>query len=278
MYLNDTYLSPCGVQVIHNLLCRITDRAHGHQDLRCVRRTIVIKGLIVGADLRVHHIHIFYNRVHRADVRGVACFTMLEEGFRLLRRAQEMGMLGIQGMLTEAAYCVPVHHFPKVLIIPYFDLLVLMRGTEAVEEMHHGKLSCDGSQMGYCRQVHDLLNAIGAEHGETGLPAAHNIGMVTEDGQSMGSQGTGSHMEHRRGMLAGQLIHIRDHQEQTLGCCKGGGISACSDGSVYGTCRTTLGFHLNDIYLLTEEILSSGSRPLIHAFRHGGGRRDGIDR
>ena len=68
-----------------------------------------------------------------------------------------------------------------------------------------------------------FLNGVGAEHSKAGLAAAHNVSVVTENGQRMISQGTGGNMHNERRKFTGDFIHVRDHQEQALRSGKGGG-------------------------------------------------------
>lgn len=98
------------------------------------------------------------------------------------RRSHQVRMVVVQGTSLECLDSIPVNHFLQVIIIPYLDLLVLMRSTEAIEEVHHRKVACDGGQMCNSCQVHCLLYAVGSQHCETGLTTCHNVGMVAEDG------------------------------------------------------------------------------------------------
>lgn len=67
---------------------------------------------------------------------------------------------------------IPVHHFLQILVIPDFDLLVLVGGSETVKEVEHRQLAGDGGQMRYRGQVHGLLHAVGSQHGKSGLAAS----------------------------------------------------------------------------------------------------------
>ena len=67
------------------------------------------------------------------------------------------GMLGVQGVLAERLNSVHVAHFLQILVIPDGDLLDLVGGTEAVEEVDEGNAALDGGQVRHSAQVHDLL-------------------------------------------------------------------------------------------------------------------------
>ena len=84
-------------------------------------------------------------------------------------------------------------------------------------------------------------------------------------------------MEHRGQQLAGQLIHIGDHQQQALGGGVGGGQGACGQGAVDGAGGTGFRLHLDHLDRLAEDVLPAGGGPLVHVVRHRAGRSNGID-
>ena len=84
-------------------------------------------------------------------------------------------------------------------------------------------------------------------------------------------------MEDRGRQFAGDLIHVGDHQQQALGRGEGGGQSAGGQRAVHGTGGAGFGLHLRDADRLAEEVLAVMCGPLVRDFRHGGGRRDGVD-
>ena len=65
-------------------------------------------------------------------------------------------------------------------------------------------------------QIHDFLHVALGEHGEAGLAAGHNVGLVTEDGQGVRSECARRHVEDGRKQLTGDLVHIRNHEQQAL--------------------------------------------------------------
>ena len=77
--------------------------------------------------------------------------------------------------------------------------------------------------------------------------------------------------------LAGDLIHIRDHQKKTLGSCIGGGESAGRERTVNGTCRACLRLHLHDLYTFAEDVLEAGGGPCVGQLSHNARRSDRID-
>ena len=123
--------------------------------------------------------------------------------------------------------------------------------------------------MGNGCQIHDLLHGVGCQHGKTGLTGGHDIGVITENIQCMGGKAAGADMHYAGQQLSCNLVHIGNHEQQTLGCGVGGGQGACGQGTVESTCRAGLGLQLGDLDGLSEQVLAAVGCPLIDLLRHG---------
>ena len=75
-------------------------------------------------------------------------------------------------------------------------------------------------------------------------------------------------MEHAREQLTGNLVHVGDHQQQTLRRGVGRGQGTCLQRTVNGTGGATLALHLLDHDGLTEDVLAAGGGPLVHVLGH----------
>ena len=116
-----------------------------------------------------------------------------------------------------------LEHGTKVVIGQKFDFLDFVRSAETVKEVHKRNAGAQRGSLGNGREVVGFLNGVGAQHGKAGLTAGHDVGVVTEDGQRMVSQRTGGNVHDERRKFAGDFVHVRNHQEQTLRSGKGGG-------------------------------------------------------
>ena len=94
--------------------------------------------------------------------------------------------------------------------------MILMRCTETIEEVDERNGSLQRSKMRNGRKIHDFLHGARTEHGETCLAAGHHILMVTEDTERMTCECTCRDVEHTWQKFTGNLVHVRNHQEQTL--------------------------------------------------------------
>ena len=187
-------------------------------------------------------------------------------------------MLGIEGSLAEGLDGVHVAHVLEILVIPDGDLLYLVRGAEAVEEVQEGDSALDGGKVSYGSEVHDLLHVALAEHCKAGLTAGHDVGMVAEDAEGVGSQSAGGDVENAGEQLACDLVHVGDHEQQALGSGVGGGESARIQGAVDCAGGAGLSLHLLHLDGAAEDVLLTLGRPLVDKVRHGARGRDGVDR
>ena len=84
-------------------------------------------------------------------------------------------------------------------------------------------------------------------------------------------------MEHAGQLLGSDLVHVRDHQQQTLGRRVGGRQSACAEGAVDRTGSAGLRLHLAHLHGGAEDVLLTVGCPLVHIVCHGRRRGDGVD-
>ena len=122
--------------------------------------------------------------------------------------------------------------------------------------------------MSYTGKVHDLLYAAGRQESKTGLATGHHIRMIPENRERMAGHSPGTHMEDAGQKLTCYFIHIRYHKQQALGCGEGGCQCPCGKRTVYRAGSTGLRLHLDNPYLLAEDVFSSAGTPLIHMFCH----------
>ena len=233
--------------------------------------------MVILASDGVDLLHVIFHNLRQAVVEAVVGLPELEVHIRVLDGVAQRGMIRIQCGLPELADGGPVHHLAELLIGDGPNLLDLMGGPEAVEEVDEGDAALDGRQMGHAGQVHDLLDAAGGQHGEARLAAVHHVAVVAEDGHGVSAHGTGGHVED--GGLAGaaDAVHHRDHQHQALGGGEGGGQGAGLQGAVDRADSAGLGLHLHQGDRLGEEVLSAVGGPLIRLLRHGRGGGDGVN-
>jgi len=275
--LDKTDLLAMSVQVVDDFFDHVVDRTHSYDHTVGIGCAVVVEQLVVGAQLFVDLSHVLLDHCGQSVVVLVACLTVLEEDIVVLVRATHCGTLGIQRVLAECFHSLHVGHFLQILVVPDRDLLDLMGGTETVEEVNEGNTAFNGCQVSNSAQIHNFLHVGLSQHSKAGLTAGVHVGVVTEDVQSLSGYGTGRDVEHGGQQLAGDLVHVGDHQQQTLGSGVGGGQSTGGKRAVDSAGSTCFGLHLNDLDGVAEDVLPACGGPLINVVSHGAGGGNGVD-
>ena len=186
-------------------------------------------------------------------------------------------MVRIQCTRTEFLDCIPIEELSEIGEVDDLDLLNLMRRAEAVEEVDERHATLDGDEMRDSGEIHDLLHARLTQHRTARLTRCHDIALIAENIEGGSRQSTGAHMEDAGKKLAGNLVEVRDHQQEALRSRVRRRQSTRLQGAVHSACSACLGLHLDDAHLLTEDVLRALRSQGVDVLRHRRGRRDRVD-
>ena len=275
--LDHTDLFALCVQVVHNFFQSFANGAHCNHNAVSIGCAVVVEQLIVATGDLVNFVHVAFYDFGQSVVCGVACFAVLEEGVAVLNGGTDGGVFGGQCVVAELLHCVPVQQLAQIFVVQNFDLLQFVRGAEAVEEVLEGDGALDCGQVRNSSHVHTFLNGCGCQLCPTGLAASHNVGVVTEDGNGVSTDGTCGNVHNAGEHGAADAEHRRYHQQQTLGCGVGGGERAGFQRAVHCTCCAGFSLHFYQLYGLTKQVFLAIGRPFIYVVRHRAGRSDGVD-
>ena len=272
-----THLFALGHQVVDRLLDGLGHRTHGDDHVLGVLRAVVDERLVVASrDLR-NLLHGVGHHVGNGVVELVRSLARLEIDVGILGRTARNRVFGVQSAGAELLQGVAVEQRRQRGFVDQFDLLDLVRGAETVEEVQERNAGLQRHEVRDAGEVHDLLHRRGGQHGKTRLAGRHHILMIAENRQRLCGQRTRRNVEHARKQLAGDLVHVGDHQQQTLRSGERRGQGAALQRSVHGACGSGLGLHFNDFNGLSEDIFTALGGPLVHELGHRRRRRDGID-
>ncbi len=277
VYLQEAHLLALGVQVIDDLLGAAAHGTHSHDDALGIRCAVVVEQMVLTAGELADLGHVVLHNVRQFGISRVVGLAQLEVDIRVIHQRTHPGVLRVQGVGAEGGQRVVIHQLGVLVVGQHVDLLDLVAGAEAVEEMQERDAGLDGTQMCHSGQVSGLLHTAAGQHGKAGLTAVHHVGVIAEDRERMGAHGTGGHVQHAGQALAGDTVHGGDHQHQALGRGKAGGQGAGLQCAVTGAAGTGLGLHLHQAHRLAEDVFPAVGRPRIGVLRHGAGRRNGID-
>ena len=186
-------------------------------------------------------------------------------------------MIGRERPLAMLEDAIHIDERAHVVFVEHFDLVDLMRGAEAVEEMQERDARLERSGVCDERHVHGLLHGIGGKHGEAGSAAGHHIRMVAEDRERVSRQRARRNMKRRGRKLSRNLVHVRNHEQQALGRGERSRQRASLQRAVNSPGSTAFALHLHYVGHRSPDVLDSLRRPLVRPFAHVGRRGDGID-
>ena len=134
-----------------------------------------------------------------------------------------------------------------------------------------------GGRLRHQREVVRLLHGCRREQGEAGLPDRHHVRVVTEDRQPLRRERPGGDVQHGRGQLTGDLVHVRDHQQQALRGGERGAQRPALQRAVQRAGGTAFALHLHDRRHVAPHVRLALAGPLVGEFRHRRRRGDRVD-
>ncbi len=264
-------------QVVDGLLDGLGHGTHRDDDVLGLLVTVIGERTIFAAGELADLAHVAGNDVRNGIIELVAGLDTLEIDVAILGGTAGDRSVRIQGAGTEILQGLGADHSLEGLLVEGLDFLDFVRGAETVEEMQERNRRLNGGQVCDGGHVLSLLDGAGSQQGETGLAAGHHILVITEDGQGVRCQGTGRYMENGREHFTGNLIHVRNHQQETLRCGISGGEHAGLERSVDRSRGTGLALHLSHFDEFSPKVLFPMGGPLVDVLGHRGRGRDWID-
>ena len=209
-------------QVVGGLAGGLGARAHHDHDTLGIRSADVIEQVVLPSDQLGEFVHVFLDDLGASVVEGVDRLASLEIDIRVLGGAAQHRMIWREPARPVGVYEALFDHFLQVVIRHQLDLVDLGRGAEAIEEMQERHARFQGGTVGDQRHILGFLDRVRGDQGKTGRAGSHHVRVVAEDRESMDCQRAGGDVENGRGQLTGNLEHVRDHQQQSLGGGEGG--------------------------------------------------------
>ena len=272
-----TDLFALGAQVVDHFADGFCYRAHSDDDAFCFGVAVVVEQTVVAAGDFADLLHVVFYDFRNGVIEAVAGFAVLEEVVRVFGHTTCNRSHGVHGAAAEFGQSFLVDQRSEVFVVQLLNLLDFVRGAEAVEEVDERHACLQGSQVGNTGEVHHFLYRAFGQHGEACLAAGHYILMVAEDTQGVAGQCTCGYVEYAGQVFTGNLVHVGDHQQQTLRSSVGGSQRTCLQRAVYGTGGTGFRLHFLNQYCFAEDVLATCGSPFVHVFSHRRRRGDGVD-
>ena len=262
---------------VDGLMERVAAGAHRDDNVLGVGGADVVVELVLAAGELGELVHVLLDDRGRGLVVLVGDFAELEGDVGVRRRAAHRGMLGVEGAAAEVGDVVVVDHLADDVLRDLLDLLDLVGGAEAVEEVEEGDLGLKRGGVGDHRHVLGLLDGVRAEHREAGLAAGHDVALVAEDAEGVGGEGAGRDMEDGRDEFAGDLVHVRNHEEEALRGREGRRERTGRQRAVDRAGGAAFGLHLDDGGDAAPDVRLGVGCELVAGLGHRRGRGDRVD-
>ena len=240
MHLEITDFFSASVHILNGLSCGTAYRTHRNDNALRIRRTVVVKDMIIFSGYLVYLLHIFFYDARKLVVESIVCFSELEVYVRILNRVSERRMVWVERTLSETSYCLPVKNLSEIFVGYSSYLLNLVRCSESVKEMHKRNSRLDCGKMRNARKIHNFLNASRGEHCKSCLATVHYIAVVSEDGHRMRSYRSRRNVENRRLLCSADSVKNRNHEHESLRRRKARRKRSRFERTVNGTDRTGL--------------------------------------
>ncbi len=265
------------VQVGDRLARGLRAGAHQHQHPLGLRVTVVVDDPVATpaalGQLRQH----LLDDLRHAGVEGVDRLARLEVDVRVLRGAADERPLRRERAAAVGPDELLRHQRAQVVVGERLERVQLVRGPEPVEEVHERHPRAQRRRLRHERQVVRLLNRGGREQRHAGLADGHHVLVVAEDRQRLRGQRARGHVHDGRRQLAGDLVQVRDHQQEPLRGRERRRQRTTLQRAVQSAGRPALALHLNHRRNVAPDVRPALARPLVGQLGHRRGRRDRED-
>ena len=275
--LRDAHPLPLRLQVRDRLAGGLPARSHHDQHALGFGVAAVVDQRVVTARPLAETVHRALHDLGHARIERVDGLARLEVDVGVLRGTANERPLRRQRSRAMRADQLVRDQGTHVVVVEHLDRLQLVRGAKAVEEVQERDTRLERRGVGHEREVVRLLHRRRRQQREAGLTNRHHVRVVAEDRQRLRRQRSGGHVHYRRRQLTGDLVHVRDHQQQALGRREGGPERPALERAVQGPRGTALALHLHDRGDRAPEVRPPLARPLVGELGHRRGRRDRED-
>ena len=264
-------------QLVHDLGRRAGARPHEDDDPVGIRCAVIVHERVATTGALPELVEDLLHDRRHGVVESVGRLARLEEDIRVLRTAPQHRPLRREAVRPVVEHVLVADEGAQVVVVEQGDLVDLMGGAEAVEEVQERNARAQRRRVRDEREVVRLLHARRAQERPPGAARRHHVGVVAEDRQGVSGQCPRSHVDDRRGQLAGDLVHVRQHEEQALRCGERRAERALLERTVQGTRGAALGLHLHHLGHGAPQVRAAGRAPRIRELAHRRGGRDRVD-
>ncbi len=195
----------------------VNGAAHGDDNVFRIRVTDIVHQPIFAPRQFSEQIHTFLDNGGCFRIQFVGGFAALEINVGVLCGTADGRAVRCHPAVTVGQDQIIRQHFAQHIIFDAGQTRFFVAGAEPVKEMQerHPRAQCGGMRDG--GHVGCLLHVVAGQQCKSGLAHGHNVTVVAKDGQRMRRQRARGHVHHERRLFTGDFVHVRNHQQQSLG-------------------------------------------------------------
>ncbi|CAB4853452.1 unannotated protein [freshwater metagenome] len=202
----------------------------------------------------------------------------LEEDVGVLRAATQHRPIRIEAALAMRPDERFVDQLAQLLGRRQHDGVQFVAGAEPVEEVEERHTGGQSGRVRDCRHVGGFGDVVRTQHREPGAPRSHHVAVVAEDAEGMRGHRASGDVNHRGGQFAGDLEHLRQHQQQALAGGERGGQRPTKHGTVQRGRSASLTLHLDHLGDDAPQVRVALRAPFIGMLAHWRSGSDRVDR
>ncbi len=263
--------------VLDRFLRHVGTGAHDDHHALGVGCAHVFVELVLASGQLGELIHRVLHDGRRRIVERIDGLAPLEVNVWVLRRSAKDRLIRRQSARPVLVHQVVRHHRLQIVHRELLDLGDFVRSAEAVEEVNEGYAGFQRGGLRDQREVHHFLHVVAAQQRPPGLADGVDVLVIAKDRKPLRGDGARGNVHHRRRQFAGNLVHVRDHQQQALRGRERRSQRAALQCAMECPSRSGLTLHLDHERNCAPYIRLAVRRPLIRPLAHWGGWRDRIN-
>ncbi len=135
----------------------------------------------MAASERGEAVHHLLNDDRNARVIRIHRFARLEKSIRIMGRAAQEGVLGIERAAPVGAHKLLIDHSADLTLIEQTERVDLVRSAEAVEEVEERHTGLERRRLSDQGIVMRLLDRARRKKRKAGHARGHDVGVIAED-------------------------------------------------------------------------------------------------
>jgi len=183
-----THFFAVSVEVFGDFCGSFRAGAHNHDHTVRVRCAMIFHDLVFATGKVSKAFHFFFHDPNALVIIAVDRLASLEVHVGILGSTADHGRVRSQGAFSMRDDHVFINEGAQIVVGEAFDFINLVRGAEAIKEVHEWDTGSQGCSCGNRSSILGFLCRVGGNQTPTSLAYSHHILVVAKNGKCLGSQ------------------------------------------------------------------------------------------